>query len=208
VRGGSEVIMTFGGSVTVQKFLEKAASKKEKKRRQFQVFVAEGAPWFRGREMAISLAEAGLDATLISDSSIFSLMSRVNKVIIGTHAVLANGGLLAPAGTHMVAQAARYYSVPVVVCAGLYKLSPIYPQDQESFNDLTSPGDILQFEEGVPTTQPQIDSTSQLTNKPRCACDCVLQSIASAEPSPTMNILSMCKTRVLTTFHPSSYHSL
>lgn len=40
-------------------------------------------------------------------------MGRVHKVIIGTHTVMANGGLRAVCGTHSVALAAKYYSVPV-----------------------------------------------------------------------------------------------
>lgn len=40
-------------------------------------------------------------------------MSRVNKVIIGTHTVMANGGLRAVSGSHIMALAAKHYSVPV-----------------------------------------------------------------------------------------------
>lgn len=40
-------------------------------------------------------------------------MSRVNKVIIGTNTVLADGGLRAGSGFHAVAIAAKHYSVPV-----------------------------------------------------------------------------------------------
>ncbi len=29
---------------------------------------------------------------VVSDSAVFAMMSRVNKVIVGTHAVMANGG--------------------------------------------------------------------------------------------------------------------
>lgn len=40
-------------------------------------------------------------------------MARVNKVIIGTHSVMANGGLKAVCGTNTLALAAKHYSVPV-----------------------------------------------------------------------------------------------
>lgn len=92
--------MTFGRSRTVERFLIEA----HEKRSGIKVFVAEGAPSLRGREMALVLSQSGVDTTLISDSEIFAMMSRVNKVIIGTHAVMANGGLLAHAGSHLVAQ--------------------------------------------------------------------------------------------------------
>lgn len=36
--------------------------------------------------MARSLGAAGIDTTLITDSAVFAIMSRVNKVILGTHA--------------------------------------------------------------------------------------------------------------------------
>ena len=46
----------------------------------------------QGHEMATSLAKVGIETTVITDSAVFAMMSRVNKVIIGTHTVMANGG--------------------------------------------------------------------------------------------------------------------
>jgi len=138
-----EVILTFGLSKSVVSFLSFAA----KKKRKFTVIVAESSPSNLGRETAELLAKKNIETVLIPDTAIFSLMSRVNKVIIGTHAVMANGGLLALCGTHMVAQSARFHSVPLLVCVGLYKLTPHYPHDQDTFNDLNSPGEIMSFGE-------------------------------------------------------------
>jgi len=76
----SEIILTIGKSRTVERFL-RAASK-----RSFQVIVAERAPWYDGHEMAARLASVPIDTTVITDSAIFAMMARVNKVIIGTHA--------------------------------------------------------------------------------------------------------------------------
>jgi translation initiation factor eIF-2B subunit beta len=61
---------------------------------------------------------------------------------------MANGGLIAPSGIHLVALAAKLHSVSLVVCTGLYKLCPLYPHDQDTFNDLRSPSAILKFEDG------------------------------------------------------------
>lgn len=41
---------------------------------------------------------------------------------MGAHAVMANGGVLAPVGIHMVALAARRHAVPFVVLAGVHKV--------------------------------------------------------------------------------------
>lgn len=48
--------------------------------------------YFQGQELAVSLAKSNIETTVITDSAVFAMMSRVNKVIIGTHTVLANGG--------------------------------------------------------------------------------------------------------------------
>jgi translation initiation factor eIF-2B subunit beta len=143
----SEVIMTFGKSTTVENFLKSAG-----KKRKFELIVVESAPSYSGHETAVTMAQFGINTTLITDSSVFAMMARVNKVIIGTHAVLANGGLIALSGLHMLAQAAAYHSVPVVVCTGLYKLSPLFSYEQDAFNDLNSPAAILKFEEGKLTS--------------------------------------------------------
>lgn len=135
--------MTLGHSNTVVEFLKKAAE------RSISVIVAESAPSFSGRITAQKLAETGIDTTLISDSSIFAMMARVNKVVVGTHAAMANGGLIALTGTHMLAQAAKFHSVPFVVCVGTYKICPLYHStDQDNVTDLNSPSQILTFEEG------------------------------------------------------------
>lgn len=91
--------------------------------------------------MVATLTKAHIKTTLISDAAIFAMMSRVNKVIIGTHTVVANGGLRAITGSHVVAQAAKHYSVPVMVLLPLYKLSPLYlcSYEQHTFNKHVSP---------------------------------------------------------------------
>ena len=42
--------------------------------------VAESAPFYQGQLMAKNLAEAGIATVLVTDSAVFAIMSRVNKV--------------------------------------------------------------------------------------------------------------------------------
>lgn len=142
----NEIIMTIGYSKTVFAFLKTAA-----KDRAFQVIVAECAPFYHGHKLAADLAEAQISTTLIPDSAIFAMMARVNKVIIGTHSVMANGGLKAVCGTHTLALAAKHYSVPFVVCAPMFKLCPEYvcSLDQDGFNQFASPEEVLSNDEGM-----------------------------------------------------------
>lgn len=143
----NEVIMTIGRSRVVEQFLLYAAARK----RNFRVIVAEGAPFFQGHGMAAELARKGIATTIITDAAIFAIMSRVNKVIIGTHTVMANGGLKAVSGAHSLALAAKHCSVPLIVCAPMYKLSSHFlcTYDQDAFNRFVSPEPILDYSEGA-----------------------------------------------------------
>lgn len=85
-------------------------------------------------------------------------MSRVNKVILGTHAgylianiVTANGGIVAISGTHVVCSSALHHSTPVVVCSPLHTLSPLYPYDTAIFNLCVSPEPLYGFKSGEET---------------------------------------------------------
>ncbi|XP_067008747.1 translation initiation factor eIF2B subunit beta [Anabrus simplex] len=142
----NEIIMTVGKSSAVEAFLKAAASE-----RKFEVIVAECAPFCRGHELAVSLGKSKIQTTLIADSAIFAIMSRVNKVIIGTHTVMANGGLRSVCGSHIVALAAKHYSVPVIVLAPMYKLSPLHlcSYDQDAFNNYVSPEGVLNYSDGA-----------------------------------------------------------
>lgn len=139
----NEVILTHGRDPTVEAFL-KAAHKK----RAFEVIVAETSPGGEGQLTAVALAEAGISTTLIADAAVFAMMARVNKVIIGASAVMANGGLVGTAGAHLIALAAHHASVPLVACAGMYKLSPLFPSGTEQFNVLGSPQPMVKYDEG------------------------------------------------------------
>lgn len=141
----NEIIMTIGKSRVVESFFKKAGMD-----RKFEVIVAECAPSCEGHSMSLSLAKSKIQTTLIPDCAIFGIMSRVNKVIIGTHSVMANGGLRAACGTHSVALAAKHYSVPVIVLSPMYKLSPQYlcSYDQDSFNSFVSPEGVLNYSDG------------------------------------------------------------
>ena len=137
-----EIILTYALSKTVELFLKAAAAKK----RKFSVIICEGAPHFGGHSMAKSLAEAGIDTTVIHDAATYAIMARVNKVLLPAHAVLANGGLIAPSGSNMVALAAKQNSVPVVSIAGMFKLCPMYPHEgQDTLNDLISPSSVVDY---------------------------------------------------------------
>ncbi len=77
--------------------------------------------------------------TIIPDSAVFAIMPKVNKVIIGTHAIMANGGLISYNGVYNVCLCAQMFSIPVIVVGGTFKLTPMYPFGNETFNEFISP---------------------------------------------------------------------
>lgn len=145
----SEIILTLGYSKSVEKFLKSVP-----KERKFEVVIAECAPACRGHLLAHSLANAKIESTVIPDSAIFAFMSRVNKVILGTHSVLADGGLRAASGAFTVALAAKHYSVPVIVLVPMFKLSPVFlcNIEQEAFNLVGNTESVLPYNTKVSTS--------------------------------------------------------
>ncbi|KCV69637.1 hypothetical protein H696_04054 [Fonticula alba] len=152
----NEVLMTYGASPTCEAFFLEAARK-----RTFQVLIADSTFSAESQETAKRLSEKDINTTLVYDTSIFALMARVNKVVISAHAVLANGGIIAQAGTNLLLQAAHHYSTPVVVLAGLYNLSPLYSFHPQIQNILLNASDVANYEDDlhpdVQNLNPQFD---------------------------------------------------
>lgn len=142
-----DVVLTSGRSSTVLAFLGRAA-----RERTFHVVVVEGAPFGGGQQAAAELAALSrrVQVTVIAESALFAMMARVNKVILGAQTVLADGGLRAAVGTHALALAAKFHSVPVIVCAPFYKLSPQFHRgdQQEGFHEAVSPEPVLAYADG------------------------------------------------------------
>ncbi|GJE96453.1 eukaryotic translation initiation factor 2B beta subunit [Phanerochaete sordida] len=140
-----EIILTIGHSKTVEAFLKAAAHY-----RSYTVIVAETGPSYSGHTMAKALSAAGISTFLVPDSSIYALMSRVTKVVLGAHAILATGGMFAITGSLLAATAARTHSTPVVVCAGQFKFTPLWNLYHEyGALDFADPSSVLGFEEGA-----------------------------------------------------------
>ncbi|KAL1393769.1 hypothetical protein HDK64DRAFT_228560 [Phyllosticta capitalensis] len=161
-----EIILTHTSSTTVQRFLLAAA-----KKRKFTVIHAEAFPndsdntharILTGGKTKHSrdsddddeddgfkpLTAAGITVILIPESAVFAIMSRVNKVILATHAVLANGALVAAVGARSIAQAAQMHKTPVMVVSGVYKLSPLYHFNAHELIEFGDSGAVVPYQNG------------------------------------------------------------
>lgn len=139
----NEVLLTpTPGSRTVLNFLIKARLK-----RKFTVLVTESYPNDTeiAHNFAKSLAAANIETVVIPDSTVFAVMSRVGKVIVGARSVFANGGCITSAGVAACVECAKEHRTPVFVTAGLYKLSPTYPFDRDSLIEVGNSGKVLPY---------------------------------------------------------------
>lgn len=131
-------------SDTVLQFLIKARAK-----RTFTVLVTEGYPndIEDAQKFAKTLAENKIESVLIPDSTVFAVMSRVGKVILGANAVFANGGCLSNSGVANVVECAKEHKTPVIGVTGLYKLSPLYPFNREDLIEVGNSSKVLNYDQ-------------------------------------------------------------
>lgn len=86
----------------------------------FHVFADETRPLLQGARLtAFELQSFGVDVTLICDNMSATVMKNgwVNAVFVGCDRVAANGDAANKIGTSVVAAVAKYYGVPVYICA-------------------------------------------------------------------------------------------
>ena len=86
----------------------------------FHVFADETRPLLQGARLtAFELQSSGVDVTLICDNMSATVMKNgwVNAVFVGCDRVAANGDAANKLGTSVVAAVAKYYGVPVYICA-------------------------------------------------------------------------------------------
>jgi len=103
----------------------------KKSNKKFRVFNTETRPFFQGRITSKQLIKAGVDTTMIIDSSAGFLISRhsgkkimIDKIIIGADAILKNGAAINKIGSFGIAVAAFTEKVPIYVTASLLKFRP------------------------------------------------------------------------------------
>ncbi|RDA94229.1 hypothetical protein CP533_0583 [Ophiocordyceps camponoti-saundersi (nom. inval.)] len=136
-------------SPTIERFILRAALK-----RRFTVLIVAEMPRacsvpteshaaFRKR-----LSAAGIDSIILRSAALTAYMPRIDKIILGVRAILANGGVVADAGAATLARAAHEAGRAVVALAGIYKLSPEHPFDEQSLIEWASPSTFVGFDDG------------------------------------------------------------
>ncbi|HHS50104.1 MAG TPA: hypothetical protein ENN07_03210 [candidate division Zixibacteria bacterium] len=115
----NSTVTTISHSETVLNVL----SKTKGLARDFHVIAAISEPSGEGRITAKSLADMGIDVTLVPDGAIGYAVERSNIVVVGADAV-AGEFFINKIGTFPMALAAKHFNVPFYVCARLDKFTP------------------------------------------------------------------------------------
>lgn len=119
IRDG-DTILTHCQSSAVDAVIKKAW----KQGKKIRVYSTETRPRFQGRITARTLSQAGIPVTMIIDSAARYFMNEVDKVIVGSDAIAANGAVVNKIGTSLIALAAREARTLFYVAAETYKFSP------------------------------------------------------------------------------------
>ncbi|KAH8356301.1 hypothetical protein KR200_006550, partial [Drosophila serrata] len=134
-----DVLLTFACSSLIQFICEEA------KRRQvsFRVIVVDSRPGCEGQDMLRRLHAYGIPCTYVLINAVGYVMAEATKVLLGAHALLANGYVMARTGTAQVALVANANNVPVLVCCETHKFSERFQTDAIVYNELSDPNQLV-----------------------------------------------------------------
>ncbi|KAF7260551.1 hypothetical protein EG68_02111 [Paragonimus skrjabini miyazakii] len=109
----------------------------------FSVLVVDTRPRFEGRHMLVRLMRLGIPCEYTHIGALPTLAHKVSLAIVGAHALLNNGYVLARIGTAQVANVVSAIAhAPTLVCAETYKFWERAHSDAFEYNELGDPDDI------------------------------------------------------------------
>lgn len=117
----------------------------EAQRRQvnFRVIIVDSRPFCEGQELLRRLTAKEIPCTYVLINAVGFVMPEATKVLLGAHALMANGYVMARTGTAQVALVAKSFNVPVLVCCETHKFSERFQTDAIVYNELGNPDDLV-----------------------------------------------------------------
>lgn len=67
-----------------------------------------------------------MEIFFVTDSSVFSLMPKVNKVFLDCYAIMSDGAVINEAGSYNISIVAKEFAVPLFILAPRFKFTPLY----------------------------------------------------------------------------------
>ncbi|XP_077409098.1 translation initiation factor eIF2B subunit delta isoform X2 [Vanacampus margaritifer] len=139
-----DVILVYGCSSLVNHILYEAFNMG----RKFRVIVVDSRPRLEGREALRRLVQRGISCTYVLISVVSYILPEVSKVLLGAHALLANGYMMSRVGTSQIALVAKAFNVPVLVCCETYKFCERVQTDSFVSNELDDPDNLIVTRKG------------------------------------------------------------
>lgn len=137
-----DIILIYGCSSLVRKILLEANQDGKK----FSVIIVDSRPLLEGREMLRKLVSAGIKCTYVLINGLSFVMNNATKILLGAHALLANGSVMSRIGTAQVALVAQAYNKPVLVCCETYKFSERVQTDSFVYNEIGDSSSLLSID--------------------------------------------------------------
>lgn len=109
----------------------------------FRVIVVDARPFLEGQELLRRLTDKEIPCTYVLINAVSFVMPDATKILLGAHALLSNGHVMARIGTAQVALVARSFNVPVLVCCETHKFSENSQTDAIVCNELGNPDDLI-----------------------------------------------------------------
>ncbi len=101
-----------------------------------RVVVPEGRPIDDGKQLARTLAAAGIPVTVITEAQMGAWVPQVGAVLVGADTVMPDGALINHMGTATLAMLAEAQHIPVLSVAHSLKVAPYHrPEDTREEND-------------------------------------------------------------------------
>uniref|UniRef100_A0A8D2KU29 Translation initiation factor eIF2B subunit delta n=1 Tax=Varanus komodoensis TaxID=61221 RepID=A0A8D2KU29_VARKO len=155
-----DVILVYGCSSLVSRTLCDAQAKGH----AFRVVVVDSQPRLEGRETLRRLVKQGVRCSYVLISAISYVLPEVSKVLLGAHALLANGSVMSRMGTSQIALLSKAHNVPVLVCCETYKFCERVQTDSFVSNELDDPDDLLRSDPKSPLAGWQESKSLRLLN--------------------------------------------
>jgi len=140
-----DVIMTHCNSSAALSVIKTAHDQGK----HIKVYATESRPWRQGILTVNDLGKAGIDTTMIIDSAVRTVMTKVDKVFVGADTITSHGVVINKIGTSQLALAAYEARVQFYVCSETYKFSPMtlfgdtVAIEERGYDEIVKKGEIL-----------------------------------------------------------------
>ncbi|KAG9950274.1 IF-2B-domain-containing protein, partial [Aureobasidium melanogenum] len=143
----NSTIVTYAKSSIVEKTLLRAWESGTR----FKVVVVDSRPLFEGRNLVRRLANAGIPVTYLMAAAAPHALKDADLVLLGAHAMMANGRLYSRVGTAAVAMLAHFRDIPVIVLCESIKFTDRVALDSIVLNEVAPAEQLIPVSKSVST---------------------------------------------------------